>query len=328
MVDELAHSGIGPRAKANREGEGLPRFSRGALYCILANPLYRGLIRHKGQFHPGQHDEIVDKKTWDAVQKKLQVHAVRDSPTRRTASSPLLGKTFDESGRALTPTHAIKSGRRYRYYISLPTDGEKRSAWRLPANEIEGRVEDVAAEALSDKAAIVSAALAEGAPEKQIEVLLDHPQTRDILSRIESAQLTANSLRVRVRLDCVHPVTIERTVEIQMRRRGVERRLIIPGAAVKASTPPDPALVQAVARGMRWWQMLVSGQVATVKEIAKAAGVTDRYVSRMLPLAFLAPDIVEAVVKGGQPVGLTAESLTRKQLPIRWADQRTSLGFS
>jgi hypothetical protein len=63
-------------------------------------------------------------------------------------------------------------------------------------------------------------------------------------------------------------------------------------------------------------------------EIASAEGVTRRYVARLIPLAFLAPDIVEKILSGDQPVDLTTDELTKRiDLPLDWAEQRGALGF-
>jgi hypothetical protein len=72
----------------------------------------------------------------------------------------------------------------------------------------------------------------------------------------------------------------------------------------------------------------VSGRVGSLVEIAEAEGITESYVGRLLPLAFLAPDIVESVLAGTQPVHLTTEMLTKRvDLPIDWREQETLLGF-
>jgi hypothetical protein len=65
-----------------------------------------------------------------------------------------------------------------------------------------------------------------------------------------------------------------------------------------------------------------------VAEIAKAKGVTDRYVAHLVPLALLSPDIVARILSGTQPVGLTTEEVTKRvDLPLAWAEQRAVLGF-
>ena len=119
-------------------------FSRGALYQMLRNPVYRGEIVHKGTAHPGEHPRIVDEELWRQVQQKLEANGVE----RRGAGDDaklvylLSGVLFDAAGRLMTPTHAIKKGVRYRYYVSRRLITDVRSAdagagQRLPAIELE-----------------------------------------------------------------------------------------------------------------------------------------------------------------------------------------------
>ena len=91
----------------------------------------------------------------------------------------------------------------------------------------------------------------------------------------------------------------------------------------------DPALTKAVARAHKWFGDLASGRARSLAELAKAEGLSDRYVSRLVLLAFLAPKIVEAILAGTQPVELTAEILTKRaDLPLSWVEQKTVLGFN
>jgi site-specific DNA recombinase len=88
------------------------------------------------------------------------------------------------------------------------------------------------------------------------------------------------------------------------------------------------ALLKALARAHRWFHELVCGRATSPAEIAARAGVTARYVRRLLRLAFLAPDIVEAIAEGRQPAELTAQRLlTRTILPAEWAAQKEALGI-
>src|SRR6516225_10036743 len=96
-------------------------FSRGALYLMLRNRTYRGEIVHKGQSHPGEHPPIIDQPLWEAVQAQLADHtAERNSGTRTHQPSLLAGMLFDTEGNRMTPSYAVKKGRRYRYYVSRP----------------------------------------------------------------------------------------------------------------------------------------------------------------------------------------------------------------
>lgn len=78
-----------------------------------------------------------------------------------------------------------------------------------------------------------------------------------------------------------------------------------------------------------WFDELAEGRTPSLAAIAAREGVSDRYIGNLLPLAFLAPDIVEAIVAGRQPPGLTAESLIKRtDLPMDWDRQREALGFT
>ncbi len=116
--------------------------SRGYIYKLLGNPLYAGRIAHKGEVYESQHAAIVDAETWDAVQAKLTGNA-RDRRAGNGAREPslLAGLLHDERGNRLSPSHAVKNGARYRYYVSQALlqnrDGEAGSIVRIPAREIE-----------------------------------------------------------------------------------------------------------------------------------------------------------------------------------------------
>lgn len=93
--------------------------------------------------------------------------------------------------------------------------------------------------------------------------------------------------------------------------------------------PIDRPLTKAVARAHRWFNDVLAGRAKSFAAIAQAEGMSDRYVGRLLPLAFLAPDIVESILAGNQPVDLTAEVLLRRtDLPLAWTDQKALLGFA
>jgi site-specific DNA recombinase len=119
---------------------------KGMLYKLLNNPVYVGVAMHKGISYPGEHVGIIDRKTWDKVQAKLQ-----ESPRKRAAStraqtpSLLKGIIFGPTGAAMSPTHTRKRGRLYRYYISqtvLKQGSSDCPVARVPAAEIEKIVID------------------------------------------------------------------------------------------------------------------------------------------------------------------------------------------
>lgn len=119
-------------------------------------------------------------------------------------------------------------------------------------------------------------------------------------------------------------------VPLTIRRRGGRKMIISPdGVAMTAGrgtladiavTRGDPALVKALARAFRWKRMLDNGHHASIRELAKAENVNRAYVARLLNLTLLAPVLVEAVLDGHQPEGLTLSAVVEDVPPI-WADQ-------
>ncbi len=122
--------------------------SRGHLYKILSNPIYLGRLTHKGQIYEGLHDPIVDQETWDGVQALLAEHAQRTAGNCQNSDALLAGKLFDDRGNRMSPSYAVKGGRRWRYYVSQAVlQGRKHEAGsiaRVPALEIEVRVAEAA----------------------------------------------------------------------------------------------------------------------------------------------------------------------------------------
>ncbi len=144
LRDQLASVGIKSKCRRRADGAeyGGQNFSRGALYLILQNRLYLGETPHKGNSFPGEHAAIVDKLLWDEVQATLAANRAERAMGARVQSPSLLtGMVFDEAGERLTPTHAVKRGVRYRYYVSASlTAGAAKGSeqgWRLPAGDLE-----------------------------------------------------------------------------------------------------------------------------------------------------------------------------------------------
>ncbi len=120
------------------------------------------------------------------------------------------------------------------------------------------------------------------------------------------------------------PVT---RVPFAIRRRGMEARLIV-GDLPHQTTNVDAGLVEMICRARRWLRQLHAEGHQTTASLSRQLGIDDGEISRILPLAFLAPDIAEAILEGRQPVDLTVHKLIRlKPLPALWAEQRRVLGF-
>jgi hypothetical protein len=113
-----------------------------SLYLMLQNRIYRGEIVHKEQSYPGEHPPIIDQPLWDAVQAQLARNAAQHNSGARTRQPSLFaGMLFDGDGNPMTPSHAVKKGTRYRYYVSGPLitkdQTERFAGLRIAAAEIE-----------------------------------------------------------------------------------------------------------------------------------------------------------------------------------------------
>ena len=130
--------------------------------------------------------------------------------------------------------------------------------------------------------------------------------------------------RVETRLD--GSILIVR-IPMRFHRRGGRKRIVAPdgSAIVPSSKPyPDGTLVKALARAWRWQRMLDEGIYTTVSEIGDAEKISKSYVSRILRLALLAPDVVEEILAGTADQALVLERLERP-LPTDWEEQRVEL---
>jgi site-specific DNA recombinase len=389
---ELARHGIArPESTAITSGRayGGRSFSRGEIYKLLSNPIYVGEIGHKGHRYEGQHPGIIDRDTWTQVRAGLAANThARHIRLGATDPSLLAGILYDAQGNRLTPTHANKKGKRYRYYAASTSDARNRKRgrpheadrrWRIAATEIENVVNDRLAKLFEDQHWLLgNCTSADGSIARRRAIIA---RGKELTARIRSdspgglRELLLGLLQrvtlgeAEVRIDIRHSgllavlgladntashadgigdmsgndppnetMTAGRSasedvisvlIPTRLRRRGVETKLIIdaPGESNKAAEP-DPALVKMVANAHQWWQDLVAHRFTTMRALAQAYGKDERYVARVLPLAFLAPSIVEAIVAGAQPVVLTAQRLvTRVNLPHDWMEQRSVLRF-
>jgi hypothetical protein len=119
------------------------------------------------------------------------------------------------------------------------------------------------------------------------------------------------------------------SISVSFLQRGGRKQILSPPGTAPWSPAPrvDSALVKAVVRAHRWRQMIESGRYASSAELAKAEKVNDSYLSRILRLTLLAPDVIEAILTGRQPSTLQLDELL-KPLPVAWVQQRSEFAIS
>lgn len=122
--------------------------------------------------------------------------------------------------------------------------------------------------------------------------------------------------------ESAHTLTV--VIPLRVKPRGGRKAMVTPGVLALESRQ-DIALIKAVARAFRWRRMLETGRFATINELAAAEKINSSYVSRVLRLTLLAPDIVEAILNGRQPQGMTLPRLM-EPLTAFWAKQYDELG--
>jgi len=362
LKDEFEARGIKSKSWTSASGRrvGGKPFSRGALYLILQNRLYRGEIVHKGQSHPGEHTPIIDQPLWDAVQAQLAANtADRNSGTRTRQPSLLAGMLFDGDGNRMTPTHATKEGKRYRYYVSrtlITRDQTGRSsALRIPAGEIEQAVTSRMRQWLIDGSVYQAIRLTDPSVQRRLipqaeeigRSWSDLPTVRQrtlLTTLIERIDVGANQIEIHLRptrlstlLDiAVTPSPSESddktqilSVAIELRRSGREMKMRIDGTDPFATAKPDARLVKLLIRARRFNAALVASDGVPFAALAKREGVSPSYFTRLVRLSYLAPDITQAILEGCQPRDLTADKLlAHSRLPLTWHEQRRVLGFA
>lgn len=330
LKDELESDGVASKARLDKFGRvsGGNAITRGALYRMLQNRIYRGEIVHRDKCYPGLHDAIVDAALWDDAQLALAENRVeRVSRSNATAPSLLAGLVYDGSGDRMSPTHANKRGTRYRYYVSqsLIKGGRPKApgaACRVPAADLEAIVESRICALLRDEGDIFnaigdgtadvetsSALIAQAAALAQrwstveptdkrmfLQVLVARidvrPASIDIAIRLTmlSAVLAPQANLAKLATsDIAHDPTQLLSVPAQVRRTGMEMKLLIQGITDSARREPDRSLLRIIGQARRFNAMVMSGHGKTIAELASEAGVSPSYFTRVFRLSFLAP---------------------------------------
>jgi hypothetical protein len=326
--------------------QGGNRMSRGQIHRILTNPVYRGLIRHKEKTYPGSHSAIIDKDLWLEVQKRLQAASARrrgaKPGTAVEEAAPLKGKMFDETGDHLTPTHTNCRGKRLRYYVSnrLISGGPDPSGWRLPARDFEAAVTGIIATHLADHAkrhAVLASgdAINTATASGQVAALAERIEKDGILSAaslVRECRIASGKIRIDLDACAVNEAAktpgadldlsllqIERP--LHCRRRGVEMKIV----AGQRRPAPDATLIRALRNAHHWADRIRTGTSLSV--LARTESLSERYIARIIHLEGLSPKIQDSIVRGGQPVDLTLQTLLRTSLPLDWDTQERQFGI-
>jgi site-specific DNA recombinase len=352
LYDRLKNSPIRSKVWTSIPGRqfGGAVLSRGTIYHLLSSPIYIGKIIHKGVLHKGQHEAILDMETWNRVTTQLKENQVRRrNPHNLPSGRMLYGKLMCPEGQTFTPTHASKKGRRYLYYTLTKTTSKTSpdEIRRLPATEIEAKVIACVSSLLEDSLRL--AGHFRGLSVRELRMLtsaakhrsavLSEPDSvegrqfiKTILARVVvlptelhidlNKSVLSQELLGKATVPIEQDGLIELREPLQVARRGSEVRLILENGEQQEQVS-IPSLVRAVTQARTWTEWIVDGKVKTMRELAAMAGLNRHYASRILRMAALSPQLVDAILKGKHSPVLTLVGVT-DDLPLDWAQQSLS----
>ncbi len=326
MAASLNDEGLRPKPRPLANGRTLAAacYRVGPLAHLLKNRFYVGEIAYRDEVHQGEHEPILDRALFEAVQAKLSENAVERKKTRSRSPSILIGKIFDDLGNPMSPSHANKKGVRYRYYVSHALlQGRKDEA---------GSVSRIAA---PDVEAIVSSAI-----RKHLSTAdaMDHTIDRELIeAHVKRIVISGSGIQIALSADASNSDDLESPIvhddancltvpfsPSALPKKGIAHTLNGP-------TLLDPkardTLLQAIVRARGWMDAVLSGKASSFDEIAIAEGLVERHVRRLVPLAFLSPKVIKAIADGAAPDGMTVSTLTQA-LPHSWSAQERVLGLN
>ena len=335
------------KRQARRDGSirGGSPFERGAIYHLLKNRIYRGEMVHHGRYYPGEHEAIISEALFEAVQQQLAANIGDRRSGKHFASLSLLaGMIRDEADRPMSPTHTLKGGKRYRYYVSNKAGEEQGAiAMRLPAKMLDKSILAAIARSLGNTSALLNGASGVSAQEishfarglQQLAARLLESRTsllRPLLLSLDlridvhperiAASYCKQGLLKAIGLQATWSFTslrLEFDVPTSVQRRGHELRLRInPPDQARAR---DPKLVGLIIRAYAARDQLEAMEPDAPRDLR-------RELSRVARASYLAPDIVTAIFEGRQPPTLRSRKVERGELPLCWKAQRQLLGFS
>ncbi len=329
-------------------------YSRGALYHLLNNRIYIGVTVHRKESYIGQHEAIVSHDLWNKVAARLRENGQSHRNGKSHSAPSLLSrKLFDTSGVRFTPTHSLKNGKRYRYYISqtvVRRAGIKPAITRFPAQELEKFVMSQIHLLLQDPGKCTTGMedrpSKDAAAERAKQLATEWPSLgnskqqefvgnllrrvtigqKEVWTEVDKTKLLATLLgrKPEAPFSRQNKDVLRLSGTFQVVRRGCELRVVLPHGDSCLERQRMPSLVKAVARAHDWYEQIVAGEVATIGQLAQKSGLTRRYVRRVLQCANISPQIAEALLTGKHRVSLTVKELLRS-MPLNWTEQEQKI---
>jgi hypothetical protein len=337
LIEDLDRRGIRTKANGRINGSvrGGIRFGTGALAHLLKNRFYIGEVVYRGATHRGEHEPILDRELFEAVQAKLATNTVMRQVRLKGSPAILTGRIFDDRGNRMSPSHSNKLGVRYRYYVShailQQRKAEAGSVTRLPAAEIETLVLDsvrihcTSMGQTEDPTAITDRDLIE----RHVHSVTVKPQALEVRlvlasdTSVPTEEPNLNDPTTDQLPTTATIITLPWTAPSFAAVKGIVHA---PSAKPELKPESRDALLIAIAKARGWINDIQLGRIASFAEIAKREGQGERHIRLLAPLAFVSPRIITAIVDGSAPADLTVTGLARA-LPYSWAEQEQAIGL-
>jgi site-specific DNA recombinase len=301
LAEELDNSAVRTKERtySNDRIVGGARFGTGALAYLLKNRVYIGEVVHQTKIFQGDHTAILDRELFEAVQEKLKNNTVERKLRLAGSSALLIGRIYDDRGNRMTPSHTVKKGVRYRYYVSRAVlDGDKDRAGcvsRVPAAEIETLI----LQKLYQNAGMPMLDSAGGGP-----ALIDNLQRAVFEKDVVVLHLKPVS-------DEAEPVILRMpwTPPVHIKSKGITHG--VPESGPIFDEGARETLLTAIAKARGWMDKLAEDRL-TIEKIAELEKKSARHIRLLLPLAFVPPAELEAIADGRIVPGTTVTGLAQR----------------
>jgi len=307
LLEEMNRLSIRTKVQTLSNGKergGVP-YGKGALAHLLKNRCYVGEIFHRGAIHAADHEPIVDRQTFDAVQASLADNAIVRRAKAKASDYLLTGLIFDSAGHRMTPSHSRKRGVRYRYYVSQAIlqsrKGQAGQVFRVPAPDVEALIEHFVRQYCRD-----SREDARSLIEAQVQRITIQADSISVELLSPDGDPTSPAAQSR------QMVSLPWSKKSFRAEKGIHS---VPAAGAASDLVAGEALLTAIGRARRWVSDLMTG--IPLADVAKQEGKGERQIRLLIPVAFVPPQLVQQWINGS-PLTLGITDVARN-VPLSWS---------
>jgi hypothetical protein len=269
-------------------------FTYGSLVYLLKNRTYLGEAGHSGKWFKGEHEPIIDPRTFQAVQNLMKDNSAGRAGKRYRSGAVLTGLIYDDRGNRMSPSFSVKNGVRYPFYVSSALlNGRKADA---------GSVSRIAASVI-EAAVLQALKIRQGQPNEAAA-------NRDAMNVLIE--------RVIIRADGFTLNYVDRRPELNFARKWKDDDDVYGPPHHSSPKQDDPlalSLVHSIIQAQHWIEILAAAKFDSIEELAKSEQIHPKVLRNRIRLAFLPPDVISAALNGSAQFGLEKFS---GNIPLWW----------